>query len=181
MSQKRDSERLTLPVGERDHIQGSMDAPVVLVEYANYQCTSCGQASVIVKEIQRQLGEQLCFVFRNFPLTQMHAHAQYAAEAAEVAAAQGKFWEMHDTLFAHQQALDDGNLVEYAVGLDLDISRFLRDMSAHVYANRVQEDFNSGVYSGVKGTPTFFINNVRHKNPWDRETLLAAIAKAGDF
>ncbi len=132
----------------------------------------------IVKEIQRQLGDRLRFVFRNFPLTQSHPHAEHAAEAAEAAAAQGKFWEMHDTLFEHQQALDDTHLVHYAVALQLEQEKFEREMTEHVYANRVRDDFLSGVRSGVNGTPTFYINGVRHDASYALETLLAAIEGA---
>lgn len=181
MSQARDNGRLTLPVTARDHIQGAMDAPVVLVEYGDYQCPYSGRAYLIVKEIQRRLGEKLCFVFRHFPLTQIHPQAQKAAEVAEAAAAQGKFWQMHDTLFEHQQALEDAYLIEYAVMLDLDTIQLLRDMSAHVYAQRVQEDINSGASSGVSRTPTFFINNICCLDAWDLERMLAAIVQANDL
>jgi protein-disulfide isomerase len=118
------------------------------------------------------------FVFRNFPLTQAHPHAQHAAEAAEAAAVQGKFWEMHDYLFEHQQALDDAHLVHYAVALHLDEETFKREMTTHVYTNRVREDFLSGVRSGVNGTPTFYIDGVRHDASYALETLLAAIEAA---
>jgi protein-disulfide isomerase len=167
-----------MPVGPRDHQQGPETAPVTLVEYGDYECPYCGEAYPIVKEIQRRLGDQLRFVFRNFPLTQSHPHAEHAAEAAEAAGAQEKFWQMHDYLFEHQQALDDGHLVHYAVALQLDQERFVREMTAHVYANRVREDFLSGVRSGVNGTPTFFINGVRHDDSYELETLLAAIEAA---
>jgi len=124
------------------------------------------------------LGERLRFVFRNFPLTQSHPHAEHAAEAAEAAAVQGKFWEMHDSLFEHQRALDDAQLVRYAVALHLDQETFERELTAHVHAHRVHEDFLSGVRSGVNGTPTFFINGVRHDDSYALETLLAAIEAA---
>jgi protein-disulfide isomerase len=171
--------RLTLPVGERDHIQGPASAPVTLVEYGDFQCPYCGQAYPIVKEVQRRIGERLRFVFRNFPLTQAHPHAEHAAEAAEAAAGQGSFWQMHDHLFEHQRALDDGHLIGYAVALGLDTGRFERDMTEHAYAGRVREDFMSGVRSGVNGTPTFYINGVRHDDSYDLDTLLAAIERAG--
>ncbi len=180
MSQVSYSDQLTLPVRACDHIQGSIGAPIVLVEYGNYQCPNSGQAYGIVKEIQRRLGHQLCFVFRHFPLTQIHPQAQKTAEAAEVADEQGKFWQMHNTLFEHQQALADADLVEYAIVLGLNIPRFLREMSGHIYAERVQEDLRSGVTSGVSGTPTFFINSFRHRSTWSFERLLAAIEEVGD-
>lgn len=180
MSQARDSDKLSLPVTERDRLQGSINASVTLVKYGGYQCPHSGQAYSIVKEIQKRLGGEVCFVFRHFPLIAIHAQAQKAAEAAEVAAAQGKFWEMHDMLFQHQQALDNGSLVEYAVMVDLDINRFLREMSAHIYAERVQEDLNSGISSGVVSTPTFFINGVRCQQSCNLENLLVAIAQASN-
>jgi protein-disulfide isomerase len=114
MMQESATARLTVPVSQRDHQQGPATAPVTLVEYGDYECPYCGEAYPIVKEIKLRLGDRLRFVFRNFPLTQSHPHAEHAAEAAEAAAAQGKFWEMHDSLFEHQQALDDTHLVHDA-------------------------------------------------------------------
>jgi protein-disulfide isomerase len=178
MTQESGTARLTLPVSQRDHQQGPETAPVTLVEYGDYECPYCGEAYPIVKEIQRRLGNRLRFVFRNFPLTQSHPHAEHAAEAAEAAAAQKKFWEMHDYLYEHQQALDDAHLVQYAVALNLDQETFVREMTEHVHTNRVREDFLSGVRSGVNGTPTFFINGVRHDDSYELETLLAAIEAA---
>jgi protein-disulfide isomerase len=170
--------QLTLPVSERDHSQGPASASVTLVEYGDYECPHCGAAYPIVQEIQRQLGERLRFVFRNFPITTAHPHAEHAAEAAEAAGGQGKFWEMHDYLFEHQQALDDRKLEEYAAAVGLDLERFDDDMEGQAYAARVREDFMSGVRSGVNGTPTFFINGQRHNGAYDVETLLAAIDAA---
>jgi protein-disulfide isomerase len=170
--------RLTLPVSDRDHAEGSADAPVTLVEYGDYECPHCGRAHPIVKEVQRRLGSRLRFVFRNFPLAEIHPHAQHAAEAAEAAAAQARFWEMHDTIFEHQRALDDPHLLGLAKSLGLDESRLEEELKAHVHAARVREDFLSGVRSGVNGTPTFFINGVRHDDSWDLETLVAALEHA---
>src|SRR5438876_12169360 len=133
--------KLNLPVNDRDHVQGPKTAPVTLVEYGDYECPYTGQAFPIVKAIQKQLGDRLLFVFRNFPLTQIHPHAEHAAEAAEAAAAQGKFWDMHDYLFKHQRALDDTHLVQYADALNLDKETFIREMTEHVHTNRVREDF----------------------------------------
>ena len=178
MTQASGTAKLTPPVGQRDHRQGPETAPVTLVEYGDYECPYCGEAYPIVKEIQRRLGDRLLFVFRNFPLTQSHPHAEHAAESAEAAAAQGKFWEMHDYLFEHQQALDDAHLVQYAGALNLDKETFMREMTEHVHTKRVREDFLSGVRSGVNGTPTFFINGVRHDDSYELETLLAAIETA---
>jgi protein-disulfide isomerase len=169
---------LILPVGERDHRSGPDDAPVTLVEYGDYQCPYCGQAYPIVKEIQRRLGDRLRFVFRNFPITTSHPHAQHAAEAAEVAATYGAFWEMHDTLYEHQSALDDDSLRSYAERIGIDVARFDEDMIAHRQRERVQEDFMSGVRSGVNGTPTFFVNGLRYDESWDVESLLAALEDA---
>ena len=170
--------RLTLPVGRRDHLLGPATAPVTLVEYGDYECPHCGQAHPVVHHLQRLLGRQLRFVFRQFPLTTVHPHAQHAAEAAEAAGAQGKFWAMHDILFTHQQALDDDDLVQYAATLGLALSRFSSELARHSHAARVREDFLGGVRSGVNGTPTFFINGRRHDASYYLETLLAAIDAA---
>ena len=178
MSRKEVLARLVVPVGESDHAQGPEDAPVTLVEYGDYECPSCGEAYPIVKEIQARLGRQLRFVFRNFPLAAPHPHAERAAEAAETAGAQGQFWAMHDVLFENQDALDDEDLVQAAAALGLDEPRFEKELAGRVYAGRVREDFLGGVRSGVNGTPTFFINGVRHDGPFDLGTLLGAIESA---
>ena len=172
------SAHLAVPVSEHDHTQGPASAPVTLVEYGDYECPYCGQAYGIVKEVQRRLGDRLRFVFRNFPLTNAHPHAAHAAEAAEAAAAQGKFWEMHDYLYQHQRALDDPHLLQAAEHVGLDVARFRQEMEAHTHAARVREDFMSGVRSDVNGTPSFFINGVRHDESYDLETLLAALERA---
>src|SRR6202521_5290345 len=143
---------LTPPVSARDHVAGADDAPVTLVEYGDYECPYCGMASPIVKTAQRELGGQLRFVFRNFPLAEAHPHARMAAQAAEAAGAQGKFWEMHDMLFEHQDALEPEDLVSYAKALGLDAQRFAHDLEAGTYEKRVRDDFRSGVRSGVNGT-----------------------------
>jgi protein-disulfide isomerase len=178
MKSKHERPRLTLPAGRRDHMQGEASAPVTLVEYGDYECPYCLKAYPIIKKIQQQLGNKLRFVFRNFPLTRIHPHAQEAAEAAEVAATQGKFWEMHDYLFEHQKELDNRSLKRHAASLGLDTSNFSRDLDEHSQAPRVREDFLSGVRSGVNGTPTFFINGVRHDGRWEAGPLLKAIKKA---
>ena len=131
-----------------------------------------------IKEIQKHLGNKLRFVFRNFPLTEIHPHAQHAAEAAEAAAAQNKFWEMHDHLYEHQQALDDEHLEKYATKVGLDLTRFNNDMSTHAHVGRIREDFLSGIHSGVNGTPTFYINGIRYNDSWDLETLLETLRSA---
>lgn len=168
---------LVAPLTERDHLQGPPNAPVTLVEYADYECPYCGEADAIVKEIQERLGDQLCFAFRNFPLTGTHPHAEHAAEAAEAAGGQNRFWEMHDLLFENQDALGDEALLEYAAEAGLDISRWLHDMEAGTYLVRVQEDLKSGTRSGVDGTPAFFINGVRHDGGYDLDSLLGALAE----
>ena len=167
--------RLSTPVSARDHTQGPADAPVTLVEYGDYECPHCGRAHPIVKAIQARLGSQLRFVFRNFPLKEIHPHAEHAAEAAEAAAAEGKFWEMHDNIFEHQRALGDLHLLEHAAEVGLDVERVKRELEAHTHEPRVREDFLSGIRSGVNGTPTFFINGLRHDGSWDAEALERAL------
>jgi protein-disulfide isomerase len=178
MSKRREATALVVPVRADDHAQGPLNAPVTLVEYGDLECPHCGRAYPIVKAVQRRLGKRLRFVFRHFPLTEVHPHAQHAAEAAEAAAAQGKFWEMHDRLFERQFALEDEQLVEYALELGLDASRVARELAAQTYKPRVRDDFMGGMRSGVNGTPTFFINGVRHDDPWDEDTLTAALELA---
>ena len=170
--------KLSLPVSERDHMQGSPAASVTLVEYGDFECPHCGAAHLIVKKIQKMVGDQLRFVFRHFPLTQMHPHAERAAEAAEAAGAQGRFWQMHDLLFENQQTLSDRHLLLFAEALDLDTERFARELAEGVHQPRVREDFMSGVRSGVNGTPTFFINSIRHDGAFDLDPLLYAIERA---
>ncbi len=170
---------LTMPVTEdRDHIQGPADAPVTLVQYGDYECPYCGAAYPIIKEVQARMGERLRFVFRNFPITTSHPHAEKAAEAAEAAATQGRFWRMHDVLYENQRHLGDQDLRAYAEKLGLDLELFDQELAEHVHAERVHEDFMSGVRSGVNGTPTFFINGVRHDDSYETETLLAALERA---
>ena len=178
MSRRDAAATLDLPVGKRDHAQGPAGAPVTLVEYGDYECPHCGRAYPIVKQVQQRMGKRLRFVFRNFPLRESHPNAEHAAEAAEAAGAQGKFWEMHDRLFERQFALEDDNLVEYAGELGLDADRFGKDLAAGSYQPRVREDFRSGVVSGVNGTPTFFINGARYDGSWDADTLVSALERA---
>ena len=178
MSRHETLARLTIPVGESDHAQGPETAPVTLVEYGDYECPSCGAAHPIVKELLARLGRDVRFVFRNFPLSTVHPHAERAAEGAEAAGAQGRFWEMHDLLFENQDALDDEDLVRYAVALGLDDRRFATELASRAHAARVRADFLGGVRSGVNGTPTFFINGVRHDGSYDLGTLLTVIEGA---
>ncbi len=170
---------LTVPVeADRDHIQGRVDAPVTLVQYGDYECPYCGAAYPIIKDVQARMGERLRFVFRNFPISTSHPHAEQAAEAAEAAAAQGRFWEMHDLLYEHQRHLGDQDLRTYAEELGLDLDRFDKEMAEHVHADRIHEDFMGGVRSGVNGTPTFYINGVRHDDSYEAEVLLDALERA---
>jgi protein-disulfide isomerase len=179
MSRTQWEAALVLPVSEeRDHIQGPPDAAVTLVEYGDYECPFCGAAYPIVKDVQARMGSKLRFVFRNFPITTSHPHAEQAAETAEAAAAQGKFWEMHDLLYENQRRLDDQDLRGYAQQLGLDLESFDRELTEHVHAARVREDFMSGVRSGVNGTPTFYVNGTRYDDPYDAETLLVALQQA---
>jgi protein-disulfide isomerase len=171
---------LARAVTERDHIQGSLSAPAILVEYGDYECPYCGLAYPMIKKVQKRLGDSLCFVFRNFPLRGMHPHAEHAAETAEAAGAQGKFWEMHDLLFENQNAIEDTDLVLYARALRLDHRRIFREVSHGLYAARVREDFSGGALSGVNGTPTFFINGARYDGPHYEEDLLASLMMAAE-
>jgi protein-disulfide isomerase len=165
----------TLPVAGHDHIQGPIDAPFALVEYGDYQCPYCGQAYPMVKAIQERLGDKLCFAFRNFPLATMHPHAEHAAEAAEAAAEQGRFWEMHDILFENQNALDDEDIEQYAESLGLDSEKLIGEVLSGAHALRVKEDFRSGARNGVNGTPTFFVNGVRYDGAPGVTELFAAL------
>jgi len=170
---------LTMPVSEdRDHIQGPADAPVTLVQYGDYECPYCGAAYPIIKEVQARMGESLRFVFRNFPILTSHPHAEQAAEAAEAAASQGRFWPMHDLLYENQRRLRDQDLRAYAEQLGLDVELFDKELVEHVHAERVHEDFLSGVRSGVNGTPSFYINGARHDDSYEMRTLLAALERA---
>jgi protein-disulfide isomerase len=172
------SATLTSPVTQRDHIQGSDKALVTLVEYGDYQCPHCGRAYPIVDELRRKMGDRMRFVFRNFPLAEIHEHAEGAAEAAEAAAFQDRFWEMHHALFTHQNALDPSNLVHYGAKIGLDTTILAQALTEHRFKGRVREDFISGVRSGVNGTPTFFINGRRHDGPFDLSSLSEAIEEA---
>jgi Na+/H+ antiporter NhaA len=150
---------------EVDHLRGPADAPVTVVEYGDFECPYCGRAEPIVRELVRTFGDDLTFVFRHLPLPEVHEHARLAAEAAEAAGAQGRFWEMHDAFFAHQGALTEADLIGYARGLGLDVDRFVRDLHDRRHALRVDRDIASADDSGAAGTPTFFINGHRHQGP----------------
>jgi len=171
---------LSVPVSERDHVRGPANATVTLVEYGDFECPFCGQAHAIVKDILDRFADELRFVFRHFPLAQIHPHAQRAAEASEAANAQGKFWPMHDMLYENQAALDDASLLQYAAALGLHANRFREELVGGVYASHIRDDFMNGIRSGVNGTPTFFINGLRHDGGWDSESLSMAIVAALD-
>jgi len=170
---------LTPPVSAQDHAAGPDNAPVTLVEYGDFECPYCGMAHPIVQAAQRELGSQLRFVFRHFPLAEAHPHARLAAQAAEAAGAQGRFWEMHDMLFEHQDALDMEDIVGYAKSLGLDTARFAHDLESGTYAKKARDDFRSGVRSGVNGTPTFFVNGTRYDGSWaNGEAFIQALRNA---
>jgi protein-disulfide isomerase len=170
--------KLRVPVTPADHGEGPADAPLVLVEYGDYECPHCGRAYPIVKDIQKALKKDLRFVFRNFPLAEMHPHALAAARAAEAASLQDKFWQMHDQLFEHQQHLDDRSILRYGEAIGLDLARFTADARGAAITTHVESDIEGGARSGVNGTPTFFINGVRHDGSFDYETLVAAVRAA---
>jgi protein-disulfide isomerase len=166
------------PLSDRDHIKGPADAPIELVEYGDFECPHCQKAAAIVAELTEELGDQLRFAFRHFPLSKMHPHARKAAQAAEASGAQGKFWQMHDLLFLHAARLEVPQLIEHAAALQLDVAKFAEELENDTYAARVQEDVASGVRSGVNGTPTFFINGKRRNGGYDLESLRDGIAAA---
>jgi formate-nitrite transporter family protein len=170
--------QLIAPVNEQDHIRGPKNAVVTLVEYGDLECEHCAEAYPMLMELLDEVGEQVCFVYRHFPLTQTHPNAQRAAEAAEAAASQDQFWEMHDMLFTNQDALDEISLRNYAEKIGLDMQQYDQEMEADVHAERVREDFLSGVRSGVNGTPTFFINGERHDGPSSKSGLRDAVERA---
>jgi len=158
-------------VGPDDHTQGPLDAPIVLVEYGDYECPYCGEAYPELKAVQKAMGDSLCFVFRNFPLSQAHPHAARAAEFAEAAATIGRFWEMHDMLYENQSALDDRSLIVYATQLGFD-QALIESALRGDFSTRVRRDFASGVRSGVNGTPSLFVNGRRYDGPRDADSLI---------
>ncbi|HKQ52498.1 MAG TPA: thioredoxin domain-containing protein, partial [Pyrinomonadaceae bacterium] len=179
MKDERELIRLARPVAESDHVVGPQSAPATLVEYGDYECPYCRRLHPMVKEIMSRL-EGLRFVFRHFPLRNVHPHAVRAAEAAEAASAQGRFWQMHDALFAQDQPLDDERLARVARTAGLDVARYASEMSAGVYGGKVEEDFKAALYAdGVTGTPTFYLNGVRLSNIGSLEALLQTVMEAG--
>jgi len=166
---------LAKPVGQTDHVLGPEDAPVTLVEYGDFQCPHCRSAHFYLKHVLATVGDELRFAFRHMPLTQIHPMAQPAAEAAEAAGAQGKFWPMHDAIYEHQDLLSPALLTRLAQRLGLDMLRFTDDMASHRFIPRVREDFMSAVRSGAAGTPSFFINGEPYEGSFDDEALIEAL------
>ena len=169
---------LAMPVTGADHVQGPASAPVVLVEYGDYECPYCLNAWPVVNELRRELGDRLAVVFRHFPQSSIHPHASVAAQAAEAAAAQGKFWEMHDLLFRNQQALDSLDLTHLALQAGLEVYRFQSDLERAAHLRRIREDMAGGSRSGVNGTPTFFINGRQYRGPITLQAMREAIESA---
>ena len=170
--------KLIVPVNKDDHIKGKETAPVTLVEYGDFECSYCGEMYPVVKEILKDKKNEIRFVFRNFPLAEIHPHALKAACAGEAAAKQGKFWEMHDYLFENQDDLEDQALLMFAKKLNLEIAQFEKDMRSEETKKKVQAHFIGGVKSGVNGTPTLFINGVRYEGPHELKPLLNDIESA---
>jgi Na+/H+ antiporter NhaA len=160
-----------------DHVRGPVDAPLTLVEYGDMECPFCGRATGVVSELRNRFGDELRYVFRHLPLVEVHPHAQLAAEAVEAAGAQGRFWEMHDKLFAHQDDLEAPDLLDYASALGLDLERFARELGDGTYAQRIRDDVAGAEASGVEGTPTFFVNGVRHVGRAGTDELAAALLR----
>lgn len=169
---------LRVQVTAKDHAQGPENAQVTLVEYGDYECPHCGRAYPIVKRVQKHFGEKLRFIFRNFPLSETHPNAEFAAEVAEFAGENGKFWEMHDLLFENQTRLGGPLYLELAQKLGLVPGELLAALEHRQYKDRVHGDFSGGVRSGVNGTPTFFIGGKRHDAPFDFDELVAGIEDA---
>ena len=167
--------QLILPVEGRDHCLGRHGARYTLVEYGDFECVHCAHVRPIVMEVVRELGDDLCFSFRHFPQPKLHPHSQAAAEAAEAADEQGKFWLMHDRLFEHQDALTDGNLQALARDLPIDMADFAKDLRSGEPARRVADDVESGTDAGVGDTPTFFVNGRMHSGSYEFLPLLNAL------
>jgi len=172
------SSTLKPPLGAGDHVIGSAQALVTLVEFGDYECPFCGQAAPIVAALRETFGAQLRFAFRHFPLTTMHPRALQAAEAAEAAGAQQRFWAMHERLYSQQGALEPPDLLEHAAATGLDLDRFADDLESHRHVDKIRADLHSGALSGVNGTPSFFIDGIRHDGSWDYDSLHGAITRA---
>lgn len=171
--------RLKNGVTEQDHAAGPAGAPVTLLEYGNFECIDCGRAYPEFQKVRRVLGDNLRFVFRHFPMVRTHPHSLRAAEASESAAAQNKFWEMHDQLYTHQNALSDNDLLRYAKHIGLDLARFARDMEEHTFLKQIETDYNRSLFDEhITGTPTLYLNEVRYSGRTDSASLLVAIEQA---
>jgi len=175
MRSEVESAVLVPEINAQDHAMGPETAKVTLVEYGDYECPFCAKAHFSMKEIQAAMGDDLRFVFRNFPLSSIHPHAELAAEAAESAASQGKFGEMHDMLYENQDRLEPDDLISYAREIGLNPQRFTKDLAERRYREKIRRDFMSGIESGVNGTPTFFFNGIRYNGSYDPKTLLSAL------
>jgi protein-disulfide isomerase len=175
MSAVLDRPSLTVPLSGRDHVLGRSTATLTLLEYGDYECPFCRAAQGTVEQLLQVAGDEMRYAYRHFPLTQIHPHAEQAAEASEAAAEQGAFWEMHSLLFERQDRLGTRDLLGYAATLGLDVARFAAELGSRVHEPRVREDFIGGVRSGVNGTPTFFVNGRRHDGSHDLVSLLTAL------
>jgi protein-disulfide isomerase len=175
-----DLSRLLLPIRPVDHVHGREGAPYTLVEYGDYECPDCGRLYAILRDLQQDIASRLRIVYRHYPLSGVHHFAQQAAEAAEAAGAEGKFWEMHTMLFERQQALRTKDLIRYAQELALDVERFRDDLKNERYRERVRADFLAGVQNGVHGTPGLFLNGVRYDGDWGKESLLRLLENEDD-
>jgi protein-disulfide isomerase len=172
--------RLFIPVSAQDHSEGRLDAPVTLVEYGDYECSYCGEAYPVIKAVQHAMGDRLRFVFRNFPLSELHPHAVRAAEFAEAAAEIGQFWLAHDMQYTHQRALAESDLLRYGSSIGLDSAALFRAFQGRFH-QKIEADFMGGVRSGVNGTPTLFINGVRYEGERDVERLIDALTQAAQM
>ncbi len=171
--------RLKNAVTDKDHLWGGPEAPITLVEYGNFECLDCGRTFTVIKELQKMLGDNLRFVYRHFPTVRTHPHAMRAAEAAEAAAAQGKFWEMHDQLFTHQRALEDHSLSRYAKRIGLDTQKFTRELTEHTFLNQIEADYQRALLDEhITGTPTLYFNEVRYTGASDLPGFLVAVKEA---
>jgi formate-nitrite transporter family protein len=170
---RTDLSNLLLPIQPEDHVQGNEGARFTLVEYGDYECPHCGRLFATIERLRHDWPNDIRLVFRQYPLSGIHPHALQAAQAAEAAAAQGLFWQMHDLLFANQSALSLRDLVRYAEQLSLDIKRFTDELKHGIYEDRVRTDFRRGVANGVYGTPGLFVNGIRYNGPTDPDSLTA--------
>ena len=175
----RECDDLAVPVSDRDHVHGSLSAPVKLVEYGDYECPSCLNAWPVLRELRQQLGDRVALIFRHYPQSSIHPRASAAAQAAEAAALQGKFWEMHDLLFAHQHELESLDLTHLALELGLEVYAFEAALERESVLRKIRDDFAGGARSGVRGTPTLFLNGCRYEGSVDVPSISAAVRATG--